>query len=526
MVRGRIPLRGLFGIVVAALALGFCANAAAVGGPGVTYSTSVTADPNPVGVGQTVTLTATATASDGSDPDAVEFTSSPDSYNGNCTNQPVTLVDGQYEATCVTSFVQAGSESITATVVGEFNNTTATPLSLDVQTAPTTITVARPATPPVVGSPVEYVASITASSGGEPEPPTGTVDFLDGGAPITGCQKLATATGSGSTRTEATCSVTYQAAGAHSITASYSGDQFYAPSSSPAVAVTVGTGGNGQRAVCPDQDTPVSRLGLTRARAAVLCLVNKIRARYGDAALGDSAGLDSWAQAHPDGSLPPGLHPVLGGTVNGEGITTPYGFLASAMRVKGSCQALLLPMTDAGLGVVERPVLGGVPLPGTAEIGESPTWTLMLFAATSSPGSLTAVNSCPHPLPIDGSGQGRVPAKPPVAPIGVSRHGSSVTTVFGCSNRRGCRMTVQMTLPGAGAHATGRTRRLSLAYGVTDVSFPANAAALARELSVRLPVVNWLIKLSKPTAAIYLYERRLISDSQTTRTSSASAGSG
>jgi hypothetical protein len=110
--------------VVASLWL--CANAGAVGGPGVTYTTSVTANPNPVDVGQTVTLTATATASDGSDPGAVQFTSSPYSYDGNCSNQPVTLVGGEYQATCVTSFIRAGQETITATVTDEYNNTTAT----------------------------------------------------------------------------------------------------------------------------------------------------------------------------------------------------------------------------------------------------------------------------------------------------------------------------------------------------------------------------------------------------------------
>jgi len=94
------------------------------------------------------------------------------------------------------------------------------------QTATTTLTVAP--NPSTVGGNVTLTATVTGGSG----TPTGTVTFFDGmtalGAPVT-------LSGSG----VATFTTTAFAAGSHSLTASYSGSQTYAPNTSAPVALVV-----------------------------------------------------------------------------------------------------------------------------------------------------------------------------------------------------------------------------------------------------------------------------------------------
>jgi hypothetical protein len=81
----------------------------------------------------------------------------------------------------------------------------------------------------VAGQPGTLTATINPTG---PATPTGTVQLLDGGvalgAPVT-------ITGS----TQVTLPVTFQTGGAHSVTASYSGDTTYNAAVSPALAVTV-----------------------------------------------------------------------------------------------------------------------------------------------------------------------------------------------------------------------------------------------------------------------------------------------
>ena len=71
-----------------------------------------------------------------------------------------------------------------------------------------------------------YTATVT------PAPTSGTVTFSDGESPIEGCGSVALQAGS------ATCAVTYTAAGAHAVTASYSGseDHILLPSSAASPA--------------------------------------------------------------------------------------------------------------------------------------------------------------------------------------------------------------------------------------------------------------------------------------------------
>ena len=87
-----------------------------------------------------------------------------------------------------------------------------------------------------VGGVATYTVTVGSSYTG-PVHPSGVVEFLDAGTPIAACaQQALTVVGSFST---ATCSVRYASAGKHQITATYSGDVNFGPSTSSSQAVSV-----------------------------------------------------------------------------------------------------------------------------------------------------------------------------------------------------------------------------------------------------------------------------------------------
>jgi hypothetical protein len=106
--------------------------------------------------------------------------------------------------------------------------------SVQVQVQPTATLTSVTSSPliGVQGRSVTLIADI-ASSLADAGPPTGTVAFADDGTTIPGCGAQPLHTG------QATCSVTYPAASAHAITASYSGDARDAGSMSPAITLKV-----------------------------------------------------------------------------------------------------------------------------------------------------------------------------------------------------------------------------------------------------------------------------------------------
>jgi Bacterial Ig-like domain (group 3) len=79
-----------------------------------------------------------------------------------------------------------------------------------------------------------YVATLQMPLGNAgPMQPGGSIDFLDGGQPISAC------TNEGLNSNTATCSVSYPSAGAHSITARYDGDANFTGSTSSASGVQI-----------------------------------------------------------------------------------------------------------------------------------------------------------------------------------------------------------------------------------------------------------------------------------------------
>ena len=89
--------------------------------------------------------------------------------------------------------------------------------------SPTTTVLSSSANPSPASAPVTFTAAVS------PVPDSGTVSFTDGGVAIAGCGAVSVNEASG----QASCRTTYGQAGTHSIVASYSGDPYYAGSSSP-----------------------------------------------------------------------------------------------------------------------------------------------------------------------------------------------------------------------------------------------------------------------------------------------------
>lgn len=92
---------------------------------------------------------------------------------------------------------------------------------------PTSIALSSSRSPVPLGARVTYTAKIT------PTPNGGSVSFTDNKSPIASCRSVPLSKGL------ATCQVSYRALGTHAITASYSGDANYLPSSGKALTEVV-----------------------------------------------------------------------------------------------------------------------------------------------------------------------------------------------------------------------------------------------------------------------------------------------
>src|ERR1035441_9741877 len=139
-----------------------------------------------------------------------------------------TLVNGQADLS--PSFSTAGSRSITATYVGDANNTGSTSAVLKqvVNKFTTSTRVTSSLNPSLVGQSVTFTATVSSAYGAIPDGEM--VTFKDGGA------TLSTATLSGGM---ATLSSSTLAAGSHSITVTYAGDTLFAGSASALLAQVV-----------------------------------------------------------------------------------------------------------------------------------------------------------------------------------------------------------------------------------------------------------------------------------------------
>ena len=197
-------------------------------------STSLVASSSALVTNESVTLFATVNPGSGSPSGAITFNDGGMPI-ANCVAKPIT--PSNPGATCQTSFAASTSpERLTAVFIPSSASTapgstgaatlTVTPdstsVSLDVSTTLD------------VGQSTTYTATVAppASRSG-PIEPSGSVDFFDYGTPIPSCLNQALV------NLSASCTLTYNTVGTHSITARYGGDSNFTGSTAPAQPVTV-----------------------------------------------------------------------------------------------------------------------------------------------------------------------------------------------------------------------------------------------------------------------------------------------
>ncbi|MGO9198697.1 MAG: Ig-like domain repeat protein [Acidimicrobiales bacterium] len=196
-------------------------------------STSLVVDHSSVVVGQTLTFTATVSPvapGSGLPTGTVTFAGAAGTL---CTAS--LGVSGQ--ATCTTSYDEAGTDSVTATYGGNsnFSASASSAVGETISPAATTTSVVASVTSSVVGQQVTFTASVGAVSPGAGTP-SGTVSFSDG---VVLCGSVLTDT----VPDQATCTVSFPAIGVKTVTATFEGSGAYTVSASHGVKESVSAAG-------------------------------------------------------------------------------------------------------------------------------------------------------------------------------------------------------------------------------------------------------------------------------------------
>ncbi|HTP99298.1 MAG TPA: Ig-like domain-containing protein, partial [Casimicrobiaceae bacterium] len=199
-------------------------------------TTTLASSSNPAAVGTPVTFTATVagTAPTGT----VNFKDGGATFGG-CGAVALTGSGNSKTAQCTTSSLAAGSHSIVAAYGGDAGNAGSSSIALSQAiNAPLGTTLTSNNNPAVTGSLVTLTATVVGTFH-----PTGTVNFMDGGASIAGCGSVPVS-GAGNTAS-ANCATSSFSVGTHSLTAAYSGERSGNPPSTSTTLSQVVTSGGG-----------------------------------------------------------------------------------------------------------------------------------------------------------------------------------------------------------------------------------------------------------------------------------------
>lgn len=284
---------------VAAIGAGSAAGYAVM--PRFASQTAISSSVNPSTAGKPVTFTATVTRTDGGG--TVSFTSDGTTIGG-CGSVALTATV-PYTAKCTTSRLPGGGHDIAAGYSGDLLYAPSSAALSGGQTVAFLVTTTKISTSAAkisYAKSVTFTAKVSGSDGG------GTVAFTSDGATIGGCaaKTLTVALGV----YQATCKTTALLPGHHTIIASYSGDDFAAPSSatlSGGELVTAAT----KLAASPVKITEAQGLPTYRAALTVtadgtplagMTITFKLNALYGSSsctAVTDSSGVASCQGARP-----------------------------------------------------------------------------------------------------------------------------------------------------------------------------------------------------------------------------------
>ena len=200
--------------------------------------TALRASPGSPVTNQVVTLVATVSAgSTAPISGSVTFATFGGPIGGSCSNEPVS--SSSPTATCQVSFsADASPAQLTATFTPDANSSVAgsagtITLPIGADSTATSLSVSNRA--PMVRGSTRFTATVRSRHSGFAQP-AGSVEFLDGAKPISGCARQPLRP-SGGTPT-ATCSAAYRIPGAHTITARYLGDHDFSASQSSGTRVT------------------------------------------------------------------------------------------------------------------------------------------------------------------------------------------------------------------------------------------------------------------------------------------------
>jgi len=211
-----------------------------IGQPAALTQTSIglSSSSNPSLAGQTVTFTSGVNGTGTSGSGTPAPSGSVTFFDGSTLlGSPVALPTGGGPATLIISTLTAGSHTLTAQYSGDTNYapSSSNMVTQVVNLNTTAIGLSSSPNPSFAGQTVTFTSGISSTGSPAPgvPPPGGTVTFLEGGTPIASPVFLPTGGG------PATLMISTLAAGSHTITAQYSGDNNYASSSSNSITQAV-----------------------------------------------------------------------------------------------------------------------------------------------------------------------------------------------------------------------------------------------------------------------------------------------
>ena len=317
--------------------------------------------------------------------------------NGDGTFQPlVTFPAGaNYVGGVAVGDVNGDGKLDIAETVELNNNTSALGVLINTGGAPTTVTLVSSLNPSISGQAVTFGATVTSPNGN----PTGTVSFFDG-ATILASSPLS---GNGS----ASLTTSTLTVGAHSITAAYSGDHFFAVSTSPVVNQLVEVAQPAATLTPPLVNFGSQPFGVTSA-AQNLTLTNTAYVPVKISSIGINGTNSSFfAQSNNCGiSVPVNGSCTISVTFTPAAVGSAVASLNVTDNVSGSPQSVALSGTGTSASVSLSPssmtfvnqYVGTSGLPQTLTVTNTGNDVLTISTVTSSVADFGTLNNCTNPV--------------------------------------------------------------------------------------------------------------------------------